>query len=39
MTDEDMLNTLYSYMKLVNPEEDISLAKYITRYLCKWSCN
>lgn len=33
MTDEDMLNTLYSYMKLVNPEEDISLAKYITRYI------
>ena len=33
MTDEDMLNTLYSYMKLVNPEEDISLAKYITKYI------
>ena len=33
MTDEDMLNTLYQYMKLVIPEEDISLAEYVTKYI------
>ena len=33
MTDEDMLNTLYSYMKLVSPEEEISLAQYVTKYI------
>ena len=33
MADEDMLNTLYQYMKLVNPEEDISLAEYVTKYI------
>lgn len=33
MTDEDMLNILYSYMRLVNPEGDISLAQYVTKYI------
>ena len=33
MTDEDILNTLYNYIKLVKPEVKISLARYITKYI------
>lgn len=33
MTDEDVLNILYNYMKLVKPEEEISLAQYVTKYI------
>ena len=33
MTDTDMLNILYQYIKLVNPEEDISLTEYVTKYI------
>ena len=33
MTDEDMLNILYQYIKLVNPEEEISLKHAIVKYI------
>ena len=34
MTDEDILNTLYNYIKLVKPEEEISLKHAIVKYIC-----
>lgn len=33
MTDEDILNTLYQYMKLVKPEEEIFLYHDIVKYI------
>ena len=33
MSDEDVLNTLYHYMKLVKPEEEISLKHAIVKYI------
>ena len=33
MTDKDKLNILYNYIKLVEPEEDVSLAQYVTKYI------
>lgn len=33
MTDEDILNTLYNYIKLVKPEEEISLKHAIVKYI------
>lgn len=33
MSDEDVLNTLYHYMKLVKPEEEISLHHDTVKYI------
>lgn len=33
MTDEDILNTLYNYLKLVKPEEEISLNHDTVMYI------